>query len=1179
LRNIPVFAVLLALGASLPAPNARSSGCSSGVQFYPDSSDCNAYYQCANGNPVQLHCGTGLHWNNKAFTCDRPANAGCVLGKGGNSGGDDDDSGDSSKSSGDDSTSEESVPGSDSSSSESNECPEDSKPPKCPSVDPALSVFFPHSGDAHWFYHCSNGVAYCKVCPSPLVWNSKCDTCDWEGQDNCPKESSESGDSSKSSGDDSTSEESVPGSDSSSSESEPAPPPPKPTEKQSSESGDSSKSSGDDSTSEESVPGSDSSSSESNECPEDSKPPKCPSVDPALSVFFPHSGDAHWFYHCSNGVAYCKVCPSPLVWNSKCDTCDWEGQDNCPKSSESGDSSKSSGDDSTIFRNTPAFLSILAVLLALGASLPAPNARSSGCSSGVQYFPDSTDCNAYYQCANGNPVQLRCGAGLHWNNKAFACDWPANAGCVLGKGENSGGDDDDSGDSSKSSGDDSTSEESVPGSDSSSSESNECPEDSKPPKCPSVDPALSVFFPHSGDAHWFYHCSNGVAYCKVCPAPLVWNSKCDTCDWEGQDNCPKESSESGDSSKSSGDDSTSEESVPGSDSSSSESEPALPPPKPTEKQSSESGDSSKSSGDDSTSEESVPGSDSSSSESNECPADSKPPKCPSVDPALSVFFPHSGDSHWFYHCSNGVAYCKVCPSPLVWNSKCDTCDWEGQDNCPKESSESGDSSKSSGDDSTSEESVPGSDSSSSESEPAPPPPKPTEKQSSESGDSSKSSGDDSTSEESVPGSDSSSSESNECPEDSKPPKCPSVDPALSVFFPHSKDPHYYYQCSNGVAYCQPCPAPLVWNPKCDTCDWEGQNNCPKESSESGDSSKSSGDDSTSEESVPGSDSSSSESEPAPPPPKPTEKQSSESGDSSKSSGDDSTSEESVPGSDSSSSESNECPEDSKPPKCPSVDPALSVFFPHSGDAHWFYHCSNGVAYCKVCPSPLVWNSKCDTCDWEGQDNCPKSNSSKSSGDDSTSEESVPGSDSSSSESEPEPEPTPEPTEEPSSESGDSSKSSGDDSTSEESVPGSDSSSSESNECPEDSKPPKCPSIDPALSVFFPHSGDAHWFYHCSNGVAYCKNVNIVHQNYRRTFCQVLTLLIKLFEKDKNRNNDKKRASERSNVCTSKCHYYVRSGKGDTTFKGNSTPMHCGLSVKSNNNCYYTFILISFVEVR
>ncbi|PSN32385.1 hypothetical protein C0J52_24587, partial [Blattella germanica] len=63
-----------------------------------------------------------------------------------------------------------------------------------------------------------------------------------------------------------------------------------------------------------------------------------------------------------------------------------------------------------------------------------------------------------------------------------------------------------------------------------------------------------------------------------------------------------------------------------------------------------------------------------------CPA-GKVPNCPFPDPALSVFFPHENDSRWFYHCSNGVAYCKVCPFGLHWNANLDTCDWPEHVRC------------------------------------------------------------------------------------------------------------------------------------------------------------------------------------------------------------------------------------------------------------------------------------------------------------------------------------------------------------------------------------------------------------------------------------------------------------------------------------------------------------------
>jgi hypothetical protein len=48
--------------------------------------------------------------------------------------------------------------------------------------------------------------------------------------------------------------------------------------------------------------------------------------------------------------------------------------------------------------------------------------------------------------------------------------------------------------------------------------------------CPFPDPDLSVFFPHPDNCGWFFHCSNGVAYCKRCPANHHWNVELQTCD-------------------------------------------------------------------------------------------------------------------------------------------------------------------------------------------------------------------------------------------------------------------------------------------------------------------------------------------------------------------------------------------------------------------------------------------------------------------------------------------------------------------------------------------------------------------------------------------------------------------------------------------------------------------------
>jgi len=41
-------------------------------------------------------------------------------------------------------------------------------------------------------------------------------------------------------------------------------------------------------------------------------------------------------------------------------------------------------------------------------------------------------------------------------------------------------------------------------------------------------------------AIFFFHCSNGVAYCKECPADLHWNDKEQTCDYPYRAGCNAE---------------------------------------------------------------------------------------------------------------------------------------------------------------------------------------------------------------------------------------------------------------------------------------------------------------------------------------------------------------------------------------------------------------------------------------------------------------------------------------------------------------------------------------------------------------------------------------------------------------------------------------------------------------
>lgn len=49
------------------------------------------------------------------------------------------------------------------------------------------------------------------------------------------------------------------------------------------------------------------------------------------------------------------------------------------------------------------------------------------CSSpGADFFPHA-DCNKFYMCLHGQPIEQSCAPGLIWNVGRKVCDWPANA--------------------------------------------------------------------------------------------------------------------------------------------------------------------------------------------------------------------------------------------------------------------------------------------------------------------------------------------------------------------------------------------------------------------------------------------------------------------------------------------------------------------------------------------------------------------------------------------------------------------------------------------------------------------------------------------------------------------------------------------------------------------------------
>jgi|GEM_PF-2695885 len=57
----------------------------------------------------------------------------------------------------------------------------------------------------------------------------------------------------------------------------------------------------------------------------------------------------------------------------------------------------------------------------------------------------------------------------------------------------------------------------------------------------------------------------------------------------------------------------------------------------------------------------------------------------------------------------------------------------------------------------------------------------------------------------------------DCPPVFNRPPCPYPATDHTVFFPHPNDPHWFFECFNGVAYCMKCPADLVWSEALNNC--------------------------------------------------------------------------------------------------------------------------------------------------------------------------------------------------------------------------------------------------------------------------------------------------------------------------------------------------------------------------
>nr|CAD7569858.1 unnamed protein product [Timema californicum] len=105
-----------------------------------------------------------------------------------------------------------------------------------------------------------------------------------------------------------------------------------------------------------------------------------------------------------------------------------------------------------------------------------------------QYYPDPSNCNAFYRCILGELRKEFCATGLHWNSQSKVCDWPSEAKC--GK---------------------------------------------KMPVVTPSDPEITCisgqYYPDQKNCRAFYICVNNQLVRQTCAQGLVWNQDQTMCDW------------------------------------------------------------------------------------------------------------------------------------------------------------------------------------------------------------------------------------------------------------------------------------------------------------------------------------------------------------------------------------------------------------------------------------------------------------------------------------------------------------------------------------------------------------------------------------------------------------------------------------------------------------------------
>ncbi|KAF9422501.1 hypothetical protein HW555_001899 [Spodoptera exigua] len=181
---------------------------------------------------------------------------------------------------------------------------------------------------------------------------------------------------------------------------------------------------------------------------------------PMGSILLPHE-NCNQFYDCTTGALVVRNCPPGLHFNPSLGVCDWPVNAKC---------------DSSLNKNTKDV-----------------NEICSSVSDGV--FVAHENCDQFYTCSEGKPVQHKCAPGLLFNPDIMICDWEKNVKCG---------------------------DRMIPGGE---KKSDKVCSDSH-----------YVVFAHE-NCNQFYDCTTGALVVRNCPPGLHFNPSLEVCDWPENAKC------------------------------------------------------------------------------------------------------------------------------------------------------------------------------------------------------------------------------------------------------------------------------------------------------------------------------------------------------------------------------------------------------------------------------------------------------------------------------------------------------------------------------------------------------------------------------------------------------------------------------------------------------------------